>query len=223
MPYVEQDNAFRLYNLGVSYSATQNDTARRVKVKGFECPSDIGLQENEWYSSNWARVRSNYVVNWGNTNYAQGAKSGVAFGGAPFGPKVGRKFADLTDGTSNTLMFSESLVIGAWSDWGGILSDVGVACGGQAFEAYFPPNNPGGDEVARGWPTSALNGRPTPVNIGYGEFDQLNQSLAARSKHTGGVNASMCDGSVRFFRNSIALQTWRNLATSQGGEATTND
>ncbi len=223
MPHIEQDNAFRLYNLAISYSSPGNDAARRVKVKGFECPSDIGLQENEWTTNTWARVRSNYVVNWGNTDYAQATKSGVVFGGAPFGPKRGKRFADITDGTSNTLMFSESLVIGVFSGWGGVLSDVGVSCGGQAFEAFFPPNNPGGDELARGYPAEALNGRPIPINVGGGEFDQLRQSFAARSKHTGGVNVAMCDGSVRFYTNSIAIQTWRNLSTAQGGEAQTGE
>ncbi len=34
----------------------------------------------------------------------------------------------------------------------------------------------------------------------------------------GGVNASSCDGSVRFFSNDINLATWRALSTSRGGE-----
>ena len=97
-------------------------------------------------------------------------------------------------------MMSESLIIGPFAGWGGVLSDVGVACGGQSFEGFFPPNYRGGDELARGYPVGALNQRPTPVDIGNGEFDQLNQSFAARSKHTGGVNAALCDGSIRFYR-----------------------
>jgi hypothetical protein len=32
------------------------------------------------------------------------------------------------------------------------------------------------------------------------------------------VNASLGDGSVRFFSNSINLATWRALSTSRGGE-----
>ena len=35
----------------------------------FACPSDFGLVENEWQSTTWARLRGNYVVNFGNTNY----------------------------------------------------------------------------------------------------------------------------------------------------------
>lgn len=40
----------------------------------------------------------------------------------------------------------------------------------------------------------------------------------ARSRHSGGVNVWMCDGSVRFVRDSINLTIWRGLATRAGVE-----
>ena len=43
-----------------------------------------------------------------------------------------------------------------------------------------------------------------------------------RSRHTSGVNAAMCDGSVRFVRDSIDLATWRSLGTSMGNETVSN-
>ena len=42
---------------------------------------------------------------------------------------------------------------------------------------------------------------------------------AARSRHPGGVEASMVDGSVHFFSNSIDLFTWQSMGTRAGGEA----
>jgi prepilin-type processing-associated H-X9-DG protein len=45
----------------------------------------------------------------------------------------------------------------------------------------------------------------------------------ARSRHTGGVNAALCDGSVRFIRNTISITTWRALGTASGGETLGND
>jgi hypothetical protein len=41
----------------------------------------------------------------------------------------------------------------------------------------------------------------------------------ASSYHTGGVNATLMDGSVRFFGDGIDLKIWRALATRSGAEA----
>ena len=49
------------------------------------------------------------------------------------------------------------------------------------------------------------------------------QHLTARSRHTGGVNGSLCDGSVRFVPNSINLVTWQALASANGGEVISGD
>lgn len=37
--------------------------------------------------------------------------------------------------------------------------------------------------------------------------------FTARSYHPGGVNAALCDGSVRFFTDGTAVPTWRTLGT----------
>ena len=75
-----------------------------------------------------------------------------------------------------------------------------------------------GDDVARVCPPqSALNGIPGCNLIGDSPATP-NQSFTARSKHPGGVHASLSDGSVRFFSNTINLATWRALSTSKGGE-----
>ena len=42
--------------------------------------------------------------------------------------------------------------------------------------------------------------------------------MGARSRHSGGVNASMCDGSVRFVRDSIELATWVALSSMAAGD-----
>ena len=41
---------------------------------------------------------------------------------------------------------------------------------------------------------------------------------SARSRHTGGVNAALCDGSVRFVRDAVDLATWQAVASANGGE-----
>ena len=53
----------------------------------------------------------------------------------------------------------------------------------------------------------------------YGPHSASNpMTMAARSRHAGGVQGSMCDGSVRFFSNDVELAVWRALSTSQGRE-----
>jgi prepilin-type processing-associated H-X9-DG protein len=42
--------------------------------------------------------------------------------------------------------------------------------------------------------------------------------VTSRSYHSGGVNALMMDGTVRFVTNSISQATWRALGTRAGGE-----
>jgi prepilin-type processing-associated H-X9-DG protein len=44
----------------------------------------------------------------------------------------------------------------------------------------------------------------------------------ASSRHTGGVNLSQCDGSVRFISQSIDLPTWWALGSRNGGEIVSN-
>jgi prepilin-type N-terminal cleavage/methylation domain-containing protein len=65
----------------------------------------------------------------------------------------------------------------------------------NGFTAALPPNSRTPDLTAHG--------------MGW---------LSARSNFTGGVNVCLADGSVRFVRDSIALGTWRGLATRAGGE-----
>jgi len=50
-------------------------------------------------------------------------------------------------------------------------------------------------------------------------YDYTGHGLStARSRHPGGVNVWMCDGSVRFISNGVSLQTWQGIATRAGQE-----
>jgi prepilin-type processing-associated H-X9-DG protein len=44
-----------------------------------------------------------------------------------------------------------------------------------------------------------------------------------RSKHPGGVNVGMCDGSVRFIKNSINVYIFQSLASAKGNEIVSSD
>jgi prepilin-type N-terminal cleavage/methylation domain-containing protein/prepilin-type processing-associated H-X9-DG protein len=45
----------------------------------------------------------------------------------------------------------------------------------------------------------------------------------ANSYHPGGVNLTLCDGSVRFIKDSISLPAWRALGSRNGGEVISAD
>jgi prepilin-type N-terminal cleavage/methylation domain-containing protein/prepilin-type processing-associated H-X9-DG protein len=43
------------------------------------------------------------------------------------------------------------------------------------------------------------------------------------SNHPGGVNLCMADGSVKFIKDSVSIQTWQALGTRNGGEVVSSD
>ncbi len=47
--------------------------------------------------------------------------------------------------------------------------------------------------------------------------------MTAGSNHTGGVNVAMADGSVKFIKDNVNVQTWWALGSRNGGEVLSND
>ena len=45
----------------------------------------------------------------------------------------------------------------------------------------------------------------------------------AQSNHPGGVNVLFADGSVRFVKDSISMQTWMAIGTKANNEVVTSD
>ena len=112
-------------------------------------------------------------------------------------------------------MMSETLMAKSHddNDWrGDIQNDDGVF----KFMTLTTPNSTAGDVV--NWINPNPDTRPLMWATSAGS-----QYSAARSRHPGGVNAVMCDGSIRFAKNSIALQTWQAMGTMDGGEVVSND
>ncbi|MFH1919556.1 MAG: DUF1559 domain-containing protein [Planctomycetota bacterium] len=226
LPYIEQNALFEMYSegpkcTGDGNAATQNRYGHAVNlpvttqkgISAFYCPSDqpnapiIGVQSH------------NYVVNYGNTHYGQGTLSGVRFLGAPFrrvtssciGGKteVCQKFASVLDGLSNTLMLSE-VIIGQGRDLRGFSwwSDA------SQFTTYLSPNSPLPDRIYDAYYCNNNSPNP-PCAVTASGWPTM---FAARSRHPGGVQVTMCDGSARFVSETIDIDTWRAVSTSQGGE-----
>jgi hypothetical protein len=137
--------------------------------------------------------------------------NGVQFGQAPFANRKSAKLVEITDGTSNTMLAAEVLQ--------GIGRDLrGFTWWGDAssFSTYLAPNSPQPDVV---YTPTYCNNQPKQNLPCTGTPTSTNPSMyGARSRHTGGVQALIGDGSVRFVRDSININTWRALSTSRGGE-----
>jgi prepilin-type N-terminal cleavage/methylation domain-containing protein/prepilin-type processing-associated H-X9-DG protein len=48
-------------------------------------------------------------------------------------------------------------------------------------------------------------------------------AVTANSNHPGGVNVGFCDGSVRFVKDSVSMQTWWAIGTRNMGEVVSSD
>lgn len=157
MPYIEEANLKDLGDPNLPLSHATNERVRKALIPMYACPSDLGLQQNEWGIATWARTRTNYLVNAGNTTYGQhdvGTCPGIfptcrEFGGAPFIPEKINRLAKITDGTANTLMMSEALVLPTTDGWGGPYSDAQTALGGQVFTGFNTPNSGQPDALCR--------------------------------------------------------------------------
>ncbi len=228
LPYIEQGVVANTVNFSLAYSVAShaNDTALTTEIAGFLCPSDpnSGVVNAAAYKFHLA----NYMVNWGNTHYDQAgiatenpytgpAPGGaVTFIGAPFALDIAYGIANITDGTSNTLMAAEVIACapnGSSADHRGAVYNDDYNC--TMFMAYTPPNSPIPDQV----PTYCVY----PYATNPPCINKLPAFNAARSFHPGGVNALMCDGSVKFFKNSISIPIWRALSTTIGGEVVSAD
>ncbi len=123
--------------------------------------------------------------------------------------------AEIADGLSNTLLVSESLQ-GFNDDSRGI-----TFRGGSTFiTAYTTPNSKTPDitDIA----VASCESIPyanLPCVIGASVVDPFR--LAARSRHRGGVNAALADGSVHFFSDTIDIDNWRNLSSTKDGKPVT--
>jgi prepilin-type N-terminal cleavage/methylation domain-containing protein/prepilin-type processing-associated H-X9-DG protein len=56
-----------------------------------------------------------------------------------------------------------------------------------------------------------------------GDWQNLSLNVTARSYHPGGVHSLFCDGSVRFMRDTINMQTWQALGSRDRGELLSAD
>jgi prepilin-type processing-associated H-X9-DG protein len=124
------------------------------------------------------------------------------------------RFADITDGTSSTLLFGERYHRDPQYD--------------LQHDALWPESSPMAHQGR--WAEVAFQGAvanlmlSTPVPINYqmspgGDFTAVeNRICAFGSGHPGGANFAFADGSVKFLSDSMPLVTLQALSTRAGEE-----
>jgi prepilin-type processing-associated H-X9-DG protein len=220
-PYIEQGPLANQYNFTVGFWQAPNggptsSTANLVcaQVPTYFCPSDRG-SPSYWEGDPYYRSRGNYVVNWGNTTDPGPAN---VTPNAPFSYSDGSttprtvKMTDISDGTSNTLLMSEVIMApNALFDIRGDVINNDRGC--FSFMTINTPNSSVPDNLH----FYAANSDPMMPSV-----NAANASNAARSRHTNGVNAGLCDGSIRFYSNNVPTTVWQPMGTINGGEVIPN-
>jgi prepilin-type N-terminal cleavage/methylation domain-containing protein/prepilin-type processing-associated H-X9-DG protein len=245
-PYLEQTAIYNSMDLQQpiyqppTYNVTAaNQFAVQQIVKLFLCPSDKGKPVSVAYGEPVIGP-TNYVACLGSGTTNGGAPfgsplntDGMFQGVKPF------RIADVLDGLSNTACMSESLLgEGAENATGAPPGDPQTVYGYLGFtgtpindaNCASPPVWNGANRRGFMWASGEI--RCATYNHYYTpnskKYDCVNNDPAtgytasgfrgARSRHPGGVNVLLGDGSVRFVADGVAPATWISLGTRAGGE-----
>jgi prepilin-type N-terminal cleavage/methylation domain-containing protein/prepilin-type processing-associated H-X9-DG protein len=177
-----------------------------------------------------------------------GVGAGIFNAPAPSSTSIlkGTAITAIPDGTSNTTMFAEVMrTTDSWPHVSGartntvVILDASVASGPRSDGRAIPScatGNPWNSSISYAglefdrdlWATTFYTHTLPPnwnrlVSSGNQQYNCgdtaiVNFHVAASSYHSGGVNAGMADGSVRFVRDSINFAAWQAMGTKAGGE-----
>jgi len=222
LPYLEQDPLYRQWDFTNPLNNVTGAGSRAgTVIKSLLCPSDL-IPQNPITTQGRTYAITSYGGNGGSRTVdpALATTDGIFHTTGPASEPVPNqspvRIADITDGTSSTLLFGErshrdpnydlfaaggstndGLPIESWGWWAA--STGRQAIGHVTMSALVPINY---KAPAAGWSTTI-------------EQQRLN---AWGSGHPNGANFTMADASVRFIADAISLQTLQQIATRSGGE-----
>jgi prepilin-type N-terminal cleavage/methylation domain-containing protein/prepilin-type processing-associated H-X9-DG protein len=224
-----------------------NTTVEGASLQVFLCPSD-GQQRVDpinWGATNYQTNSGTGTINSGNFNVVAGA----ALPDGPFYNTSAIKFAQVTDGLSNTAAYSETIL------GNNITTNPGSSPPSNATRqfalfneatitnipaaqflppaTYLPicltPDTWAGDrgrEWSRGSFFMASYNHFLVPNSQYPDCTDNGRNAGIsgpRSFHPGGVNVLMLDGHVQFIKNTVNLPVFRAISTIGGGEIVSSD
>jgi prepilin-type N-terminal cleavage/methylation domain-containing protein/prepilin-type processing-associated H-X9-DG protein len=199
LPYVEQRALYDEWDFHIP--ANQNP-GRSQELPVYKCPSDPQSRRNfcSYAGGQWAR--GNYGMNVSPCAHGVGDANAGSLGGIGGANHVVR-FAEITDGTSNTVAVDELRAGMNEHDLRGSWAMPGLSAGTAAmFNDASAPNSrePYSDDMEN----CAVSGMLGNADSGMGCFDSTNTGqMTGRSEHPGGLQILMADGSARFVSDTI--------------------
>ena len=226
-----------------NYLGNQNLTVRVTIINGLLCPSDPSPAldtTNADEISGQSAAGTSYVGNVGDNCLACNPAAGVlalcasqgyvcrgsqlgdptvntpGVPGTPTGSGIfwrecsGVSLAQITDGTSNTFLAGEQLMqVTNWNSW----VEANQSIGSTALPLNY---------VAPGVRIGGTFGS-TVISNGTSDTGSWHHWYTFRSQHPGGGNFALCDGSVKFIKNTINFQVYQALSTRNLGEVISAD
>jgi prepilin-type N-terminal cleavage/methylation domain-containing protein/prepilin-type processing-associated H-X9-DG protein len=236
LAYYEQGNLYQLFETRKTQTRTATwdnvDAPARMRLPLFICPSSW-LLRNGYPGTNYLWCTGSMIETGGCNTLARGANGVIVH-------DVGRRMAEITDGTSSTILAGEYLP--GVDPASGFKAVSAISVANRAFPTQAELDVIAAAPAARvltnngrwwAWHShsNALFNTSAPPNwkcqngaggAGVGgaglAWDSCVGIVPSRSLHPGGVNVCMADGSVRYVRDAILLRTWQILGNIGDGQ-----
>lgn len=215
LPYMEQEALAKSINMKTTSVTTNSPSVkafRETVLKGYLCPTDH--DGGALFSVNGANIQVAKASYAGMNGREELAVFDPASGEGMFIRNRGIAISEVIDGLSNTLFVGERSTRSINPSVGimGVCTWVGAVPGGDLdgeTTSLLVLGHTGFNRPAQGEVAHTPN-KPQPDGTFHAED--------FTSRHSGGINALLGDGSVRFIREGIDPVAWERLGTRAGGE-----
>jgi prepilin-type N-terminal cleavage/methylation domain-containing protein/prepilin-type processing-associated H-X9-DG protein len=218
-----------------------NSTGCTIQISMLLCPSDASATLAGWPGGNsYLGNMQTWLCDLGDNNPSTVSPTDMPQG--MFYYQSSTKVASIIDGTSNTAMFSEKIRGNGQRD-GDARSDsmiiaptttlaltLSTCLNTNPMTATRLTHEQGASWVMGEMCCTEYNHVSPPnthtcAGLGFANNSMANMPMVVppSSQHPGGVNVGFGDGSVKFIKSSISLQTWQALGTRNGGEVISAD
>jgi prepilin-type N-terminal cleavage/methylation domain-containing protein len=199
LPFMEQQTIYDKLNPNQTYAGLQYFQV----INTFLCPSEISTTNGK------SSTTYGGAHNWGAQNY--GANYYV-FGDPDRRSTEGSKrLASITDGTSNTIVYTEMYGTCGWSSNTAFMYGSLWADSNSIWRPVFCTNTRSKNPNRTGYPP-CLKFQVRP------NWQSQCDPSRAQSTHPGGIMVCLADGSVRLVVNTIDATVWANACDPRDGQ-----